>query len=160
MLLLLLLPLLPAARGLAADGCVVRDTFVALNFAEASLLRAFLGGQAGRCAEEAPYFQEGECLELQTEATPHELYLTNIGMWGDTSIDLRVTNTSAYEARNRAAHGAPPYRAPCHLPLSMLHGWHRRATRTSTGSSAAPKASLGSSTCGGLRATRTRRTWG
>ena len=70
MLLVLLLSLLPAARGLAADGCVVRDTFVALNFAEASLLRAFLGGQACRCA--AGEGEEVEGLELQTEATPHD----------------------------------------------------------------------------------------
>ena len=53
-------------------------------------MRSNLGGQGGRCTV------LGACDELQTSTTPHEIYLTGVGVdpADGLSVDLRIVNTT------------------------------------------------------------------
>lgn len=98
-------PLLCSLLAIAAaqstpPACIGTDTFVAINLDGAALVRSNLGGQGGRCS------LLGECDEVQSATTLHEIYIRDVGVSGDdTAIDLRITNQSEYHAWNPDLNG-------------------------------------------------------
>ena len=85
-------------RQLQADGaCIPAESFTAVTFDNATLRRSNLGGLGGRCDETA--FAVGMCELPQTESTPHEIFIVNVGRAPNGArIDLRITNETEYRA--------------------------------------------------------------
>lgn len=98
-------------RQLSPELCIPLYSFVHLQFDQASLVRSNLGGHGGPCCIEC----DAACDERETAATPHEMYLRDVGInelgtgWiggdGGAAIDLRITNTSLYWPRAAIQNG-------------------------------------------------------
>jgi len=79
--------------------CVVGDSFVALNFHDATVVHSNLGGLGGQCGIKVFDCDENEV----TDATPHEMLIRGVGVnnvgpaANDEVVDLRITNTSEYK---------------------------------------------------------------
>ena len=100
LLRLLLLLFCPAAAESLV--CTPSESFLHIDFLENTrTVRSNIGGQGGRCGT------PGECEELQTASTPHELYLSNVAVDPVDSgrIDLRVVNTTEYQAYDATING-------------------------------------------------------
>ena len=78
-----------SSASLWAASLRVDPMFTHLNFENAFMVRSNLGGQGGKCTT------VGVCDELQSAATPHEVYIRNVatGPNGER-IDLRITNAT------------------------------------------------------------------
>ena len=85
--------LLAAALGARGQECELRESFILLDFAKATLVRSNLGNVGGRCT------YEGACEEMQDSSRPHDIYYRGLATLEDGSnVNLRITNLTEYRA--------------------------------------------------------------
>ena len=81
--------------------CTPAESFVAIDFEHATLVRSNLGGQGGRCVT------AGLCDEMpSTPHANHEIYIRNVGaLAGGDTLDIRITNETEYRAWRATING-------------------------------------------------------
>ena len=79
----------------STGSCTKRHSFTPITFGTSRLVRSNLGGlgSQGKCEEAG--VEGGLCEELETAATPREIYIENIGRTPEgANFGVRITNSS------------------------------------------------------------------